>query len=74
MDLKSNLHRIVDKIDNEQLLRVVYECLKQRTSSREGQIWASLTDEQKNEVYLSYQKSEDDENLISWEEIKQEAK
>jgi len=44
--------------------------LKQRESTEEGQIWKSMTDEQKKEVYLSYEESQDDKNLISWEAIK----
>jgi hypothetical protein len=70
IELRSNLHKIVDKIDNEQLLRAIYDFLKQRMGSEEGQIWKSLTEEQKKEVYLSYQESENDDNLINWEDVK----
>lgn len=70
IELRSNLHKMVDKIDNEQLLHAIYDFLKDRMNSEEGQIWKSLTEEQKNEVYLSYQESEDDNNLISWEDVK----
>lgn len=70
IEIKSNLHKIVDKIDNEQLLHAIYDFLKQRINSEEGQIWKSLTEEQKKEVYQSYQESENDDNLISWEDVK----
>ena len=70
IELKSNLHKIVDKIDNEQLLHAIYDFLKQRMGSEEGQIWKSLTEDQKKEVYLSYQESENDDNLINWEDVK----
>ena len=70
IELRSNLHKIVDKIDNEQLLHAIYDFLKQRMNSEEGQIWKSLTEEQKKEVYLSYQESENDDNLIKWEDVK----
>jgi hypothetical protein len=36
----------------------------------EGQIWKTLTEEQKKEVYLSYEESQDDKNLISWDTVK----
>lgn len=68
--LKSNLHKIVDKIDNEQLLHAVYDFLRQRMGSKEGEIWKSLTEEQKKEVYLSYAESENDDNLRDWEDVK----
>lgn len=65
IELKSDPHKILDKIDNEQLLRAIYDFL-----SKEGQIWKSLTEEQKKEVYLSYEESKGDNNLIDWEEVK----
>jgi len=70
IELKSDLHKILDKIDNEQLLRAIYDFLKQREDAKEGQIWSTLTEEQKKEVYLSYDESNDDDNLIDWDEVK----
>ena len=70
IELKSDLHKILDKIDNEQLLRAIYDFLKQRENSVEGQIWKTLTEDQKKEVYLSYEESKDDNNLIDWEDVK----
>ena len=72
VELKSKLHEILDKIENEQLLRSIYDFLKQRETAVEGQIWKTLSEEQKKEVYLSYAESEDDKNLIDWEDIKNE--
>jgi hypothetical protein len=69
-ELKSDLHRILDKIENEQLLRTIYDFIKQSENAEEGQIWNTLTEEQKKEVYLSYEESQDDKNLINWETIK----
>ena len=74
IELKSNLHKIVGKIDNEQLLQTIYDFLKLSENSQEGQIWKSLTEEQKKEVYLSYQESEDDKNLVSWDEVNKKVK
>lgn len=70
IELKLNLHKILDKIENEQLLRAIYDFLKQRENSVEGQIWKTLTEEEKKEVYLSYEESGDDKNLIDWEDVK----
>ncbi|MFN3758936.1 MAG: hypothetical protein ACK4SF_06945 [Algoriphagus aquaeductus] len=68
--LKSDLQKIIERIDNEQLLQTVYDFLKQREDSKEGEFWKSLTEEQKKEIYLSYEESENDENLIAWENLK----
>jgi hypothetical protein len=69
-ELKSDLHKILDRIENEQLLRTIYDFLKQREHAKEGQIWKTLTEEQKKEVYLSYEESQDDKNLIDWDTIR----
>ena len=70
IELKTDLHKILDRIENEQLLRTIYDFLKQGESVQEGQIWQNLTEEQKKEVYLSYEESQYDKNLIAWETIK----
>lgn len=70
IELKSDLHKILDRIDNEQLLRTIYDFLKQRETAEEGQIWKTLTEEQKREVYLSYEESQNDNNLTDWDTLR----
>ncbi len=69
IELKSNLHKIVDRIEDEQLLRAIYSFLEKRESSEDGRIWKQLSDAQKKEVLQAYEESEDDANLIDDEEI-----
>jgi len=72
--LKSNLHKMVDRIKDERLLRAIYSFLKVRENSEDSRMWDSLTDEQKKEVFLAYDESEDDANLIEdkdvWKKLK----
>ncbi len=74
IELKSNLHKIVDRIEDEQLLRAIYSFLEKRENSEDGRMWRQLSDEQKKEVLLAYDESEDDGNLIDdkdvWEDFK----
>lgn len=70
IEWKSDLHKILDRIDNEQLLRTIYDFLKQRETAEEGQIWKTLTEEQKREVYLSYEESQNDNNLTDWDTLR----
>jgi hypothetical protein len=70
IELQSDLHKILDRIENEQLLRTIYDFLKQRETAKEGQIWKKMTDQQKEEVYLSYEESHDDMKLIDWDTVK----
>ncbi|HPW62824.1 MAG TPA: hypothetical protein PLJ13_11040 [Cyclobacteriaceae bacterium] len=69
IELKSNIHKIVDGIQNEQLLKTIYDFLKVRETNKPGQLWNSLTPEQKEELLLAYDESEDESNLIDREKV-----
>lgn len=64
LELKSNIHKIIDSIQNEQVLQSLYNFLKLKNNEKEGSIWTSLNEEQKQEVMLAYEESEDEENLV----------
>ena len=74
IELKKSLHKIVDRIDDERLLRTIYSFLEVREKSTDGQMWNSLTESQKKEVLQAYEESENDSNLIEdkdvWEGLK----
>lgn len=74
IELKSNIHRIIDNIQSEQLLQTLYDFLKTRETGSPGKLWESLTDSQKQEVLLAYAESDDDNNLVSREEVFKSAK
>jgi len=69
VDLKSNIHKIVDGIQSEQLLQTIYDFLKARETDQKGKLWDTLTEEQKKEVLLAFDESEDENNLIDREEV-----
>ena len=69
IELKSNIHKIVDNINSEQLLQTIYSFLKTRERSRTGKLWRSLTSGQKKELLLSYEESEDVDNLIERDKV-----
>ena len=63
--LKSDIHKMVDGI----LLKTLYDFLKIKATSQPGNLWNSLTEEQRQEVLLSFNESEDDKNLMDRDEI-----
>jgi len=69
IDLKSNIHKIVDGIQSEQLLQTLYDFLKVRETNKSGRLWNTLTEEQKQEVLLAYDESEDENNLVDREKV-----
>lgn len=68
-DLKYNIHKIVDEIKSEQLLQTLYDFLKVRDTDKYGQLWNALSAEQKEELLLSYEEAEDDNNLVGRNEL-----
>ena len=69
-DIKATLHQLLDKIENEHLLRILYDFIKQKESAQEGQFWNTLTEDRKNEIFLSYEASQDESKLIDWNTVK----
>jgi hypothetical protein len=63
IELKSNIHKILDEIQSEQLLQTLYDFLKTKETNKPGQLWNSLSDIEKKEVLQAYDESESDENL-----------
>ncbi len=68
-EIKADLHKIVDRIEDERLLRVILDFLEVREKSTEGQLWKELSPEQQQEVLQAYDDSEDDSNLIDDKEV-----
>ncbi|MDO6437360.1 hypothetical protein Q4534_08090 [Cyclobacterium sp. 1_MG-2023] len=74
VELKSNLHKVIDGIEDEKLLHAISFFLETAEKSEEGLLWKQLTEEQKKEVLQAYEESEDMSNLIDdkaiWKELK----
>jgi hypothetical protein len=68
--IKDNLHSLIDKIDNDDLLEIVYEILNSRNKGAEGELIRSLSEEQKKELYESYDESLVESNLIDLNELR----
>ncbi|MCF8298934.1 MAG: hypothetical protein K9J13_15405 [Saprospiraceae bacterium] len=62
--LKSNLHKLIDQIESQSLLEEYYSEMKSLIKKTQISSWDSLTEEQKKEVLLSYEESENDNNLV----------
>jgi hypothetical protein len=69
IELRSNIHKIIDGIQSEQLLQTIYDFRKVKETSQPGQLWDSLSDNQKNEVLLAFDESEDERNLLERKKV-----
>ena len=70
IELKKSFHNLIDSIDNANLLENFYDLIKKRTSSKDGQLWNSLSKKEREELLLAFEESEDPANLKSHEEMK----
>lgn len=66
--IKDQLFKLINKSENEYLLKIVYEILSKDETSGDHPIY--LTDDQEKELLQSYEESFDESNLIDVEELK----
>jgi hypothetical protein len=69
-ELKTNLHRLIDKINNDNLLYRFYNLLDKTIDSKEGQLWSKLSSEEQEELVMIEKATHDPANLIPHSEIK----
>ena len=74
VELKTNLHQLIDGIQNPTLLESLYEILDARKKSSRGGLWSSLTTKQQKEVLSAFDESENTENLIPHSQMLRESK
>ena len=67
LEIKSDLHKILDRIEDEQLLIALHAFLK--LAAHSNPYWDNLTQNQKEEIYRSYQDSKDSSTLLNWDEL-----
>jgi hypothetical protein len=70
VELKKNFHTLIDRIDNERLLKDFYDLFLRRSQSEEGTLWSNLTTKEQEELLLSEEESNYETNLISHQEMK----
>ncbi|MEQ6168847.1 MULTISPECIES: hypothetical protein [unclassified Ekhidna] len=69
VELKSNLHQLIDDIQNTKLLESLHDLLSERKNAKAGTLWNSLTESQRKEVLDACEESESPENLTVHSEI-----
>ncbi len=65
IEIKESFHKLIDNIENESILLRFYEIMKRKALSKDGQLWSNLSQDEKDELLLSIEESEDTKNLIS---------
>ena len=68
--IKDDLHSLIDKTDNDELLEIVYQLLNSKGGEKEGELINSLTPDQKKELHEAYDESFDEANLTDLQKLK----
>ncbi len=72
MNTKDDFHNLIDKIEDEEILRGYLKLIQRLNSNQSGKLWDSLTSEERDELILSYDESFDANNLVSHSEVKKQ--
>jgi hypothetical protein len=67
--LKSEFHNLIDQTNDPEIIEQFYKAMSESLRS-DGSLWRSLSTEQQKGVLDAYEESEDENNLISLDEIK----
>jgi len=70
MKIKDDFHHLIDTIEDEQLLKDYYQLIQNMNNNSDGALWSALSEEQKEELLLSYDESFDEKNLLSHQQVK----
>jgi hypothetical protein len=66
--LKSEFHELIDQINDPELLLQFYDAIS--LSIKQESSWKLLSAERQQEILTAYEESEDEANLIPFQEIK----
>jgi hypothetical protein len=72
MKVKDDFHHLIDTIEDEQLLKSYYQLIQTMNNNSDGTLWHGLSENQKEELLLSYDESFDENNLLSHEQVKRQ--
>ena len=67
---KNKVHQLINTIDDEMELDFLVNALQKYENQKHGNIWNNLTEEQKQDVITADFESENEDNLIDFEDLK----
>jgi hypothetical protein len=70
LQLKYSFHKLIEDFSNEKLLAKFYNIMSSANATQHGEFWNSLSEEQKAELIDIDLETDNEANLISYEDIK----
>ena len=74
IEIKTNFHRLIDRIDNEKILERFYEILERASTVNDGGLWERLSSEEKQDLLKIDLETESEDNLIPLQFVKDKHK
>ena len=65
LEIKTNFHHLIDRIDNEQLLVKLYHIMEQASITTDGELWKQLSGDEQTELMRIEEEVQSGGNLIS---------
>jgi hypothetical protein len=72
MKTKEDFHKLIDKIEDEEVLKGYFKLIQRLNSNQTGELWDNLNAAERDELLMAYDESFDRNNLISNEEAKKQ--
>ena len=73
-EIKSSIRKIIDSIDNDNLLNKYYELISRMKDMKDGDLWKSLSRNEQDELIKIETDSRDEKNLISHHDMREKHK
>ncbi len=70
MKIKDDFHSLIEKIEDEEVLKGYFELIQRLNNSQTGKLWDSLSPAERDELIVSYEESFTPDNLVSHDEVK----
>lgn len=74
IELRANLHQIIDQLDSVELLKKYYNELKAIVKNPKSSLWDNLSLSEKEDILLAFEESEAEQYLIDNQEIEKKLK
>lgn len=72
MRIKEDFHKLIDKIEDEEVLKGYFKLIQRLNNNQTGELWNTLSAEEKEELLLSYEESSEPNNLVSHDDVKKQ--
>ena len=72
MKAREEFHKLIDTIEDDEVLKACYQLISVLNERKNGQLWNSLSEDEQREVFASYEESLDRNNLIDHQVVAEE--